>query len=123
MVAADTVIIYDPDWNPQNDIQAQARCHRIGQTKVVNVYRLVTRGTYEEQMYQRANFKLGLERAVIGKGGYHRQEKGGAASAEAKPEQSAAGAKLKAAEIEELLKNGAQALFTPEHDAQVTLQP
>ena len=122
-MAADTVIIYDPDWNPQNDIQAQARCHRIGQTKVVNVYRLVTRGTYEEQMYQRANFKLGLERAVIGKGGYHRQEKGGAASAEAKPEQSAAGAKLKAAEIEELLKNGAQALFTPEHDAQVTLQP
>ena len=90
---------------------------------MVNVYRLVTRGTYEEQMYQRANFKLGLERAVIGKGGYHRQEKGGAASAEAKPEQSAAGAKLKAAEIEELLKNGAQALFTPEHDAQVTLQP
>ena len=70
LVAADTVVIYDPDWNPQNDIQAQARCHRIGQTKTVNVYRLVTRGTYEEQMYQRANFKLGLERAVIGKGGY-----------------------------------------------------
>ena len=120
LVAADTVVIYDPDWNPQNDIQAQARCHRIGQTKTVNVYRLVTRGTYEEQMYQRANFKLGLERAVIGKGGYEGGgERGGAAAAEAKPEQSAAGAKLKAAEIEELLKNGAQALFTPEHDAQI----
>ena len=45
LVAADTVIIYDPDWNPQNDIQAQARCHRIGQTKVVNVYRLVSFAT------------------------------------------------------------------------------
>jgi hypothetical protein len=41
------VIIYDPDWNPQNDVQAQARCHRIGQTKTVSVYRLVTKGTYE----------------------------------------------------------------------------
>ena len=45
LTAADTVIIYDPDWNPQNDIQAQARCHRIGQTKTVSVYRLVTRDT------------------------------------------------------------------------------
>ena len=42
------MIIYDSDWNPQNDVQAMARCHRIGQTKTVNVYRLVTRGTYEE---------------------------------------------------------------------------
>ena len=58
LVAADTVIIYDPDWNPQNDIQAQARCHRIGQTKPVRVYRLVTRGTYEEQLYFRANHKV-----------------------------------------------------------------
>ena len=50
LVAADTVIIYDPDWNPQNDIQAQARCHRIGQTKTVNVYRLVTRDTCETRL-------------------------------------------------------------------------
>ena len=47
LTAADTVIIYDPDWNPQNDLQAQARCHRIGQTKLVRIYRLVTRDTYE----------------------------------------------------------------------------
>ena len=59
-------------------------------------------------MYQRANFKLGLERAVIGKGGY--DQTGGGAAAEAKPEQST---KLKAAEIEELLKHGAQARSTP----------
>jgi chromodomain-helicase-DNA-binding protein 7 len=39
--AADTVIIFDSDWNPQNDIQAQARCHRIGQTQMVKVYRCV----------------------------------------------------------------------------------
>ena len=45
LTAADTVIIYDPDWNPQNDIQAMARCHRIGQTRAVNVYKLVTRDT------------------------------------------------------------------------------
>jgi len=42
------VIIYDSDWNPQNDVQAMARCHRIGQTKTVKVFRLVTRNTYEQ---------------------------------------------------------------------------
>ena len=62
--AADTVIMLDSDWNPQNDLQARARCHRIGQTKNVSVYRLVTRRTYEEEIFNRANRKLGLERAV-----------------------------------------------------------
>ena len=42
---ADTVVIYDSDWNPQNDIQAVARAHRIGQKNAVNIYRLVTKGT------------------------------------------------------------------------------
>eukprot|EP01050_Picozoa_sp_SAG11_P053368 SAG11_NODE_31462_length_291_cov_1.864583_1_plen_78_part_01 len=41
LTAADTVIIFDSDWNPQNDVQAQARCHRIGQSKNVQVYRLL----------------------------------------------------------------------------------
>ena len=50
LTAADTVIIYDSDWNPQNDIQAQARCHRIGQEKKVKIYRLITRNTYERQV-------------------------------------------------------------------------
>lgn len=45
---ADTVIIFDSDWNPQNDLQAESRAHRIGQTKVVNIYRLVTKSTIEE---------------------------------------------------------------------------
>eukprot|EP01116_Phalansterium_solitarium_P021670 TRINITY_DN682_c0_g2_i1.p1 TRINITY_DN682_c0_g2~~TRINITY_DN682_c0_g2_i1.p1 ORF type:complete len:2198 (-),score=956.94 TRINITY_DN682_c0_g2_i1:231-6824(-) len=65
LTAADTVIIFDSDWNPQNDIQAQARCHRIGQKQLVKVYRLITRGTYEYQMFQRANMKLGLDQAVL----------------------------------------------------------
>lgn len=65
LTTADTVIIFDSDWNPQNDVQAQARCHRIGQTKAVRVYRLITRGTYESAMFQRASMKLGLEQAVM----------------------------------------------------------
>ena len=65
LVAADTVIIYDSDWNPQNDLQAQARCHRIGQDKMVKIYRLVTRNTYEREMFDRASLKLGLDKAVL----------------------------------------------------------
>ena len=42
---ADTVIIFDSDWNPQNDLQAESRAHRIGQTRVVNIYRLLSKGT------------------------------------------------------------------------------
>ena len=51
LVSADTVIIYDSDWNPQNDVQAMARCHRIGQTKQVQVYRLLSTNTYEMEMF------------------------------------------------------------------------
>lgn len=65
LTAADTVIIYDSDWNPQNDLQAQARCHRIGQTQQVKIYRLITRNTYEREMFERASMKLGLDEAVL----------------------------------------------------------
>ncbi|XP_049847848.1 chromodomain-helicase-DNA-binding protein 8-like [Schistocerca gregaria] len=65
LTAADTVIIFDSDWNPQNDLQAQARCHRIGQQKSVQVYRLLTRGTYERVLFERASLKLGLNQAVL----------------------------------------------------------
>jgi hypothetical protein len=65
LTVADTVIIFDSDWNPQNDVQAQARCHRIGQERDVKVYRLITRGTYEEEMFDRASKKLGLDQAVL----------------------------------------------------------
>ena len=66
MTAADTVIIYDSDWNPQNDLQAIARCHRIGQTETVRIYRLITKKTYEAEMFRRAGRKLGLSQAVRG---------------------------------------------------------
>ena len=65
LVAADTVVVYDSDWNPQNDVQAMARCHRIGQTRKVTVYRLLTAGTYEAHMYAVATAKLSLDRAVL----------------------------------------------------------
>jgi len=65
LTPADTVIIFDSDWNPQNDLQAQARAHRIGQTRPVMVYRLLTRGTYEMHMFHMASLKLGLDRAVL----------------------------------------------------------
>lgn len=65
LTAADTVIIYDSDWNPQNDLQAQARCHRIGQKKAVKVYRLITRNSYEREMFDKAGMKLGLDKAIL----------------------------------------------------------
>jgi len=43
LTTADTVVLYDSDWNPQNDLQAMARAHRIGQKSVVKIYRLVTK--------------------------------------------------------------------------------
>jgi hypothetical protein len=60
---------HNSDWNPQNDVQAMARCHRIGQTKSVRVYRLITRGSFEAEMFARASRKLGLEQAVLGNPG------------------------------------------------------
>merc|ERR1719420_2431669 len=65
LVSADTCIIYDSDWNPQADLQAQDRCHRIGQTKPVMVYRLVTKGTIDQMMVERAQAKRALERLVV----------------------------------------------------------
>ncbi len=65
LTAADTCIIFDSDWNPQNDLQAQARCHRIGQTKSVKIYRLLARKTYEMQMFHMSSLKMGLDQAVL----------------------------------------------------------
>ncbi|XP_055517458.1 chromodomain-helicase-DNA-binding protein 2 isoform X5 [Leucoraja erinacea] len=65
LASADTVIIFDSDWNPQNDLQAQARAHRIGQKKQVNIYRLVTKGTVEEDIIERAKKKMVLDHLVI----------------------------------------------------------
>ncbi|KAJ1663504.1 ATP-dependent DNA helicase Snf21, partial [Coemansia sp. RSA 25] len=62
---ADTVIIFDSDWNPSADAQATDRAHRIGQTKEVRVLRLITRGTVEENILARAEFKRDLDGKVI----------------------------------------------------------
>lgn len=67
LTGADTVIIYDNDWNPQADIQAMARCHRIGQTKPVVIYRLCTRGTVDEAILKRSEAKRILEKMVMSK--------------------------------------------------------
>ncbi|CAN6464121.1 unnamed protein product [Victoria cruziana] len=68
LTGADTVIIHDMDFNPQMDRQAEDRCHRIGQTKPVTVYRLVTKETVDENIYQIAKRKLILDAAVLESG-------------------------------------------------------
>ena len=62
---ADTVIIYDSDWNPHQDLQAQDRAHRIGQTKEVRILRLITEKSIEENILARAQEKLDLDGKVI----------------------------------------------------------
>ncbi len=62
---ADTVIIFDSDWNPHQDLQAQDRAHRIGQTKEVRIFRLITVDSVEEYILERAQFKLNLDGKVI----------------------------------------------------------
>ncbi|KAI8499617.1 hypothetical protein Bbelb_226680 [Branchiostoma belcheri] len=76
LTAADTVIIYDSDWNPQCDLQAQDRCHRIGQTRPVVVYRLVTANTIDQKIVERAAGKRKLEKMVMHKGKFKGGESG-----------------------------------------------
>ncbi|CAG9309931.1 unnamed protein product [Blepharisma stoltei] len=73
--SANTVIIYDSDWNPQVDLQAMDRAHRIGQTRTVTVYRFVTEGTVEEKIAERAAKKLKMDHLVIQKGALASQNK------------------------------------------------
>jgi ATP-dependent DNA helicase len=82
LTAADTVILYDSDWNPQQDLQAQDRAHRIGQTRPVIVYRLATKGTVEQTLLQKADSKRRLERLVIQKGKFKSLLDNGASSAQ-----------------------------------------
>ncbi|CAF1121099.1 unnamed protein product [Adineta ricciae] len=65
LATADTVIIYDSDWNPHNDIQALSRAHRIGQQNKVMIYRFVTRDTVEERITQVAKKKMMLTHLVV----------------------------------------------------------
>uniref|UniRef100_A0A3B4AM20 Uncharacterized protein n=1 Tax=Periophthalmus magnuspinnatus TaxID=409849 RepID=A0A3B4AM20_9GOBI len=102
LTAADTCIIFDSDWNPQNDLQAQARCHRIGQSKAVKVYRLITRNSYEREMFDKASLKLGLDKAVL----QDINRKGSLNGV----------AQLSKLEVEDLLKKGAYGALMDEED-------
>ncbi|KFY96675.1 hypothetical protein V500_02336 [Pseudogymnoascus sp. VKM F-4518 (FW-2643)] len=70
LASADTVVLFDSDWNPQQDLQAIDRAHRIGQTRPVVVFRLATKGTVEEELLMSADAKRRLEKLVIKKGGF-----------------------------------------------------
>ncbi len=105
LTAADTVIIYDSDWNPQNDIQAQARAHRIGQTRPVKVYRLLTRNTYEGAMFRAASMKLGLDYAVM------HNMRGNTSMEGINSERADHVSALSKKEQEYLLKHGAYSIF------------
>lgn len=105
LTAADTVIIFDSDWNPQNDLQAQARCHRIGQSKAVKIYRLICRNTYEREMFDKASLKLGLDKAVLQS---MNTQKGGSGGLDGQ---------LTKKEIEELLRKGAYGALMDDDNA------
>ncbi|KAG9004846.1 TATA-binding protein-associated factor mot1 [Tulasnella sp. JGI-2019a] len=65
LTGADTVIFMEHDWNPMKDLQAMDRAHRLGQKKVVNVYRLITKGTLEEKIMGLQRFKLNIANSVV----------------------------------------------------------
>nr|KAG5696298.1 hypothetical protein BaRGS_027908 [Batillaria attramentaria] len=96
LATADTVIIYDSDWNPHNDIQAFSRAHRIGQANKVMIYRFVTRASVEERITQVAKKKMMLTHLVVRPG---LGNKGGAMSKK---------------EMDDILKFGTEELFKEE---------
>ncbi|EDN10599.1 chromatin remodelling complex ATPase chain ISW1 [Histoplasma mississippiense (nom. inval.)] len=82
LTSADIVILYDSDWNPQADLQAMDRAHRIGQTKQVVVFRFVTENAIEEKVLERAAQKLRLDQLVIQQGRAQQQVKNAASKDE-----------------------------------------
>lgn len=84
-------------------LQAQARCHRIGQSKAVKIYRLITRNSYEREMFDKASLKLGLDKAVL-------QSMSGRENANSGVQQ------LSKKEIEDLLRKGAYGALMDEED-------
>ncbi|KAH9992613.1 P-loop containing nucleoside triphosphate hydrolase protein [Russula vinacea] len=112
---ADTVIIFDSDWNPQNDLQAMARAHRIGQKSHVSVYRFVSKDTMEEDVLERAKKKMVLEYAIINQmdtSQAHLSGKTGNGRDVTKPDN------LSKEELTAVLKYGAQKLFDKDNTQQ-----
>lgn len=126
LATADTVIIFDSDWNPQNDLQAQARAHRIGQKNQVNIYRLVTKGSVEEDILERAKQKMVLDhlviqrmdttgKTVLSKTGTSGTGPSGASTTNAQP--------FNKEELAQILKFGAQELFKEGEDGENSEEP
>merc|ERR1711936_73786 len=101
LYTADTVVIYDSDWNPHNDIQALSRAHRIGQKNKVMIYRFVTRNTVEERVTQVAKKKMMLTHLVV--------QPGMSGSSKAN---------LSKKEIDDILKFGTEELFADEKEGE-----
>merc|ERR1712228_661607 len=97
LATADTVIIYDSDWNPHNDIQAFSRAHRIGQKNKVLIYRFVTQNSVEERVAQVAKRKMMLNHLVIRPGIGRKNQ-----------------ASLSKNEMDDILRFGSQDLFKEE---------
>ncbi|CAG5091357.1 Oidioi.mRNA.OKI2018_I69.PAR.g12999.t1.cds [Oikopleura dioica] len=112
LATADTVIIFDSDWNPQNDLQAQARAHRIGQKKTVKIYRFVSAMSVEEDVIERAKKKMVLDHLVI-----QRMDTSGRTVLSKKSDASKS-IPFDKQEITQILKFGAEELFKEEDDAE-----
>ncbi|OUM67970.1 hypothetical protein PIROE2DRAFT_19929 [Piromyces sp. E2] len=104
---ADTVIIFDSDWNPQNDLQAMARAHRIGQKNHVNVYRFVSKGTIEEEILDRAKKKMVLEYCII-----KQMDTSGETLLQKSSKKSKHADQFNKEELQSILKFGAQKMFS-----------
>ncbi|XP_036325990.1 chromodomain-helicase-DNA-binding protein Mi-2 homolog isoform X2 [Rhagoletis pomonella] len=98
LATADTVIIYDSDWNPHNDIQAFSRAHRIGQANKVMIYRFVTRNSVEERVTQVAKRKMMLTHLVV------------------RPGMGGKGANFTKQELDDILRFGTEELFKEDGD-------
>jgi SWI/SNF-related matrix-associated actin-dependent regulator of chromatin subfamily A member 5 len=94
---ADVVILYDSDWNPQADLQAQDRAHRIGQKKQVRIFRFVTEDSVEEKIMERAERKLYTDAVVIQQGRLMEQNR-----------------KLSKEELDAMVRFGADTVFKSE---------
>uniref|UniRef100_A0A673B453 Chromodomain helicase DNA binding protein 4a n=1 Tax=Sphaeramia orbicularis TaxID=375764 RepID=A0A673B453_9TELE len=103
LATADTVIIYDSDWNPHNDIQAFSRAHRIGQNKKVMIYRFVTKASVEERITQVAKKKMMLTHLVV------------------RPGLGSKTGSMSKQELDDILKFGTEALFKDEGEGEASV--
>ena len=123
LASADTVILYDSDWNPQVDLQAMERAHRIGQVKPVRVYRLVCSGSVEERMVSRAEKKLFLN-AMVAETDPDELEEGKEGELEEDEDENQAlgigGATMSKGELASLIRFGANAVFESAGNTQIS---